>query len=85
VWLYVVMADRMLGHAASAMLCVGAPRETATETAQMGWSEKYWEDVESELEQSAAESEPTSEDRTLEQPGPEEPAFDQPADASGKS
>ena len=31
----------------------------------MGWSEQYWEDVKSELEQ----SEPTSEDETLSQPG----------------
>ena len=31
----------------------------------MGWSEKYWEDVKSELEQSATEPEPTSEDETL--------------------
>ena len=35
----------------------------------MGWSEKYWEDIESELEQSVTESEPTSEDETLGQPG----------------
>ncbi len=34
----------------------------------MGWSEQYWEDVKSELEQSATESDPTSEDETLDQP-----------------
>ena len=40
----------------------------------MGWSEKYWEDVRSELEQSATASEPTSEDETLDQPAPGKPA-----------
>jgi hypothetical protein len=45
----------------------------------MGWSEKYWEDVKSELEQSAAESEPTSEDDDLDQPGTGPSATGQPA------
>ena len=40
----------------------------------MGWSEKYWEDVKSELEQSALESEPTSENDTLDEPAPSQPA-----------
>ena len=39
----------------------------------MGWSEKYWEDVKSELEQSATGSKPTSEDDTLDQPSPGQP------------
>lgn len=36
----------------------------------MGWSEKYWEDVESELEQSAISSESTSEDGDLDHSAP---------------
>jgi hypothetical protein len=39
----------------------------------MGWSEKYWEDVKSELEQAASESEPTSEDVTPGQPDATQP------------
>jgi hypothetical protein len=39
----------------------------------MGWSEKYWEDVKSELEQPATEPEPTSEDETLDQPAAGQP------------
>jgi hypothetical protein len=45
----------------------------------MGWSEKYWEDVKSQLERSPAESEPTSEDEALGRP-----ATGQPADAPEK-
>jgi hypothetical protein len=32
---------------------------------EIGWSEKYGEDVKSELEHSTTESEPTSEDETF--------------------
>lgn len=39
----------------------------------MGWSEKYWEDVRSELEQPATEPEPTSEGETVGQPASDEP------------
>jgi hypothetical protein len=35
----------------------------------MGWSEKYWEDVKSELELLASEFEPACEDETVDQPG----------------
>jgi hypothetical protein len=34
----------------------------------MGWSEQYWEDVKSELQQSAAEPEPIGEEENLDQP-----------------
>ena len=44
----------------------------------MGWSEKYWEDVESELapelEEPAVEPGPASEDETLGQPAASQPA-----------
>jgi TDG/mug DNA glycosylase family protein len=39
----------------------------------MGWSEKYWEDVESELEQAVTEPEPTGEDETQGQPDTGQP------------
>lgn len=47
----------------------------------MGWSEKYWEDVKSELERSTTEPEPTGEDDTLDQPAP---ATGQPLDTPEK-
>jgi hypothetical protein len=50
----------------------------------MGWSEKYWEDVRSELEQSATESEPTGEDDDLDQFAPSHSATGRPADAPEK-
>ena len=40
----------------------------------MGWSEQYWEDVKSELEHPATESEPTGEDETLGRPATGQPA-----------
>jgi hypothetical protein len=43
------------------------------ETGEMGWSEKYWEDVKSELEQAVAEAEPASADTVLDQPTPVKP------------
>jgi hypothetical protein len=47
--------------------------EHAKETAEMGWSEQYWEDAKAELEQPATESEPTSEDDTLGRPAAGQP------------
>jgi hypothetical protein len=40
----------------------------------MGWSEQYWEDVKSELQQAAAEPEPIGEGETLDQPLASPPA-----------
>ena len=39
----------------------------------MGWSEKYWEDVKSELEQAVAEVEPARADTVLDQATPVKP------------
>jgi hypothetical protein len=74
------IGDTRRGRSAdpSSMLCADGSTEGARETAEMGWSEKYWEDVKSELEQTAIESEATSEDVAVDQPAP-----DQPADATG--
>lgn len=56
------------------MLCFeGVSWWRAKETVEMGWSEKYWEDVKSELEHSTTESEPTSEDETVGQPATGQP------------
>jgi hypothetical protein len=40
----------------------------------MGWSEQYWEDVKSELQQSAAEPEQIGEEETLDHPLASAPA-----------
>jgi hypothetical protein len=58
--------------------------EGAKETAAMGWSEQYWEDVKSELEEPATELEPTSEDATLDPPAFDQRASGQPVETSGK-
>jgi hypothetical protein len=50
----------------------------------MGWSEQYWEDVKSELEEPATELEPTSEDATLDPPAFDQRASGQPVETSGK-
>ena len=34
----------------------------------MGWSEKYWDDVKSDLEQLATEAEPAEDDQARDQP-----------------
>jgi hypothetical protein len=50
----------------------------------MGWSEKYWEDVRSELEQAATESEPTDGDDTPDYPALDRPAPGPPSDTPEK-
>jgi hypothetical protein len=45
----------------------GACQTDTKETVRMGWSEKYWDDVRSDLAPPAAEAEPVSDDETLEQ------------------
>ena len=57
------------------MLCLAVVSwKRVKETVGMGWSEQYWEDEKSELEQPAPEPGSTSEDETQCQPATGRPA-----------